>query len=370
MYKQIRNSAVFRVMEEWAPLHLAYDWDNVGLQVGSFKSSTKKVLVTLDVLESVVDEAIEEKVDLIIAHHPMLFKPLKIIDFDDPKGRVIKKLIENNITVYASHTNLDIATGGVNDLLAERLDLTNLTNLIDVQTEKLIKLVVYVPETHADQVRDTLGVVGAGHIGNYSHTSFAAKGVGMFKPLEGTTPYTGEINRIESVQEVKIETILKEHEADFILESVIEVHPYEEVAYDLYPLKNKGEVHGMGRVGFLQKDMSLKDLVDHIKNSFDLSHVRVTGNLDKNIKKVAVLGGSGEGFITQAKQAEADVYITGDMTFHNAQDAMEMGLSVIDVGHYIEKVMKEATKSYLEEKFGNELSVITSEVSTDPFQTI
>lgn len=370
MNEIVHNRTIFETMEEWAPLNLAYDWDNVGLQVGSFDKETKKVMITLDVLESVVDEAIEKKVDLIIAHHPMLFKPLKKINLDDPKGRIIEKLIKHDITVYASHTNLDIASGGVNDLLANKLKLQHIENLVDVQSERLFKLAVYVPETRAEGIRGVLGDTGAGHIGSYSHSSFNSRGQGMFKPLDDSSPYLGKMNEMEIVNEIKIETIIKEDNVSSIIDSMIKVHPYEEVVYDIFPLENKGNSDGIGRVGLLQEGLVLKELSEHVKTVFEMPHVRVTGNLNKMVEKVAILGGSGEDFVKNARQANADVYITGDMTFHNAQDAMEMGLSVIDAGHYIEKIMKKATESYLKEKFDKNLTVIVSEANTDPFQFI
>lgn len=371
MTKMITNASVFRVMEEWAPLHLAYDWDNVGLQVGSANTPVQTVMITLDVLESVVDEAIEKNVDLIIAHHPILFKPLHQIDLNTSTGRIINKLIQHQITVYASHTNLDIATGGVNDILCNELGIKKQGNLIDLCAENLFKLAVYVPLTHIEVVRNALSEAGVGHIGNYSHCSFQAKGQGTFKPLEGTSPYIGSQNELTFVDEVKLETIVKEQHVNGAVEAMIKAHPYEEVAYDLIPLKNKGKMHGIGRMGSLQEQVSLEKLSKHVKETFDCSHVRVTGDLHKEVQQVAILGGSGEKYIHQAKKMGADVYITGDMTFHTAQDAQEMGLAVIDAGHYIEKSMKKVTKERLQKAFEQtSLDIIVSDMNTDPFQMI
>jgi len=371
MNKMVVNSTVFRTMEEWAPLHLAYDWDPVGIQVGSASRPVKKVMITLDVLESVVDEAIENKVDLIIAHHPLLFKPLQQIDVTTPKGKVLEKLIKHDITVYAAHTNLDIAADGVNDMLCDQLGITKRKNLIDFYSEKLFKIAVYVPDSHAEVVRNALSEAGAGHIGNYSHCTFQTNGQGTFKPLEGTTPYIGSQNKLEFVEEIKIETIINEKKLAEVIDVMIAAHPYEEVAYDVFPLENKGTSYGLGRIGSLHQKMNVENLARHVKKNFDLSHVRVIGNLKKDIQKIAVLGGSGEKYIHQAKKAGADVYITGDMSFHVAQDAEQMGLTVIDAGHYIEKVMKNVTKNYLQEQFKHsELEVIVSKTNTDPFQFI
>src|SRR5690625_2313029 len=178
MKKEIVNADVFRAMEQWAPLHLAYDWDRVGLQVGAANQAVKKVMITLDVLESVVDEAIDNDVELIIAHHPLLFKPIEQLDVTTPKGKVLQKLIKHDITVYAAHTNLDITNDGVNDILCDQLGITSRKNLVDFHTEKLFKIVIYVPHSHTDVVRNALSEAGAGHIGNYSHCRSEERRVG------------------------------------------------------------------------------------------------------------------------------------------------------------------------------------------------
>lgn len=364
----VLNSSVFKFMEEWAPKELAYDWDNVGLQIGSYNQKVQKIMVTLDVLESVVDEAIEKDVDLIIAHHPLLFKPLKNINIDSPQGRTIKKIMAHNITVYAAHTNLDVATGGVNDMLSDSLGIESVSPLITTVKQRLFKIVVYVPRSHSDAIRNALSDSGAGFIGNYSHCTFQAGGEGTFKPLEGTNPYIGSTNKLEFVEELRIETIVPEEKLTKVIHSMIEAHPYEEPAYDIYPLKNEGNSLGIGRIGKANKEMTLGKFCEHVKESLDLKHLRVIGDMTKTVRKVAVLGGSGEKYIHAAKQKGADVYITGDMTFHMAQDAKELGLAVIDAGHYIEKVMKQATASYLKERLTeSDVETIVSETNTDPF---
>ncbi|MYL46600.1 Nif3-like dinuclear metal center hexameric protein [Virgibacillus halodenitrificans] len=370
MKTSLNNSDIFRMMEEWAPKSLAYDWDRVGIQVGSFNAKVKKIMVTLDVLESVVDEAIAEGVDLIIAHHPLLFKPIKQLNFDDPKGRVIKKLMQHNITVYAAHTNLDAAEGGVNDMLSDALGLKHREVLIKERNEELFKLISYVPFSHKDEVHNAFSLAGAGHIGDYSHCTFQTEGKGTFKPLEGSNPYIGNQNEIEFVNEVKMETIVQKSKLSKAVNCLLQAHPYEEPAYDIIPLANKGKSIGIGRVGEIDSIL-LSDLCDKIKTTFGLPVIRVTGELSQTVNRVAVLGGSGENYISVAKQHAADVYITGDVTFHNAQDAWQMGLSVIDAGHYIEKIMKEATKKYLDQQLSDtSISVMVSEVNTDPFQFV
>lgn len=367
----MRNLDIFKAMESWAPKHLAYDWDNVGLQIGSFHKPVKKVMVTLDVLEATVDEAIENKVDLIIAHHPLLFKPMKQVNVDTAKGRIIQKLLQHEISVYAAHTNLDAANSGVNDMLCDLLAVQDTKVLEQNHIEKLVKLAVFVPETHAEQVRDAMSGKGAGHIGDYSHCTFQSPGQGTFKPLEGTDPYIGSKGEMTFVDEVKIETILPASKLSSVLETMIAAHPYEEAAYDIYPVENSGTAYGIGRIGTLDQKLTLEALCERVKTALNVPGVRLTGDLDKEVSKVAVLGGSGEKYINKAKQMGADVYITGDMTFHTAQDAQIMGLSVIDPGHHVEKVMKDYTKLYLEDYFtSDELEISISKTNTEPFRFI
>lgn len=365
------NKDIFSLMEEWAPKHLAYEWDNVGMQVGSHNRPVKKIMVTLDVMESVVDEAISEQVDLIIAHHPLLFKPIKRLNIDQSKGRILQKLLQHNITVYAAHTNLDIADGGVNDLLLDALDIKQRQILIKTYEEPLYKLAVYVPATHQKQVMDALSLKGVGHIGNYSHCTFQTKGQGTFMPLEGTNPFIGSQNKIEHVDEVKLETIVQHSKRKDAIIAMLGAHPYEEVAYDLYPLENKGKAYGIGRIGILKEKVSLQSFCEQVKQALSVPAVRVVGDSQKEIKKIAIVGGSGEKYINQAKQQGVDVLITGDMTFHTAQDALQMGLAIIDPGHHVEKVMIEGTINYLQRKVNNEqLEIIPSKISTEPFQFI
>ena len=369
MGKPIKASAIFKTIEEWAPPRLAYDWDNVGLQVGSYTKHVERAMVTLDVLDSVVDEAINKKVDLIIAHHPLLFKPIRQINVNDVKGKIIQKLIKHDISVYAAHTNLDIAIDGVNDMLCKKLGIHSTKPLTDIQSDPLFKLAVFVPKTHSEEVRNALSKGGAGHIGHYSHCTFQTTGQGTFKPLEGTNPYIGTKDQLEFVHEVKIETIVKGHNLKNVIRLMVSAHPYEEVAYDIFPLENDSTRMGLGRIGKLTQPMTLESFSKHIKEKLELSHVRVVGDITDDIETVAVLGGSGEKYISTAKSAGADVYITGDTTFHIAQDAMEMGLNIIDAGHYIEKVMKEEVKQVLKQQF-DDIEVIISETNTNPYKLI
>ncbi|HEX6593246.1 MAG TPA: Nif3-like dinuclear metal center hexameric protein [Bacillota bacterium] len=367
----LTHAAVFEQLEKWAPLYLAYDWDNVGLQIGSFHHPVKKIMITLDVVEDVVEEAIEREVNLIIAHHPLFFKPVHQLNLDEPKGRLVQKLMKHNITVYAAHTNLDVAVGGVNDLLCDALGILERDVFIDTYTEKLYKIAVFVPVSHMNEVLDALSDAGAGHIGNYSHCTFQTDGRGTFKPLEGTNPFIGTTNKLEKVEEVKIETIISEAKLTGAKKAIIQAHPYEEVAYDIYPLRNKGKTYGIGRIGMLPEKMTLQALGEHVKVAYGVPTIRVTGDLNRPVQKVAILGGSGEKYIESAQARGADVYITGDITYHQALDAQEMGMSIIDPGHHIEQIMKESTKKYLESALADDsVEIVTSAIQTEPFTFI
>ncbi|MBB5324739.1 dinuclear metal center YbgI/SA1388 family protein [Anoxybacillus tepidamans] len=370
MSKVPNGYEIIQLFERFAPKHLAMEGDPIGLQIGTLNKPIHTVMIALDVLEEVVDEAIEKNVDLIIAHHPPLYRPLKQIVTDQAQGRIVEKCMKHDITVYAAHTNLDIAQGGVNDWLAEALGLQEVDVLVPTYEEALKKLVVYVPETHAAAVREAIGSAGAGHIGNYSHCTFNSRGIGTFLPQEGANPFIGEKGTLEQVEEVRIETIFPASLQKKVVTAMLKAHPYEEVAYDIYPLENKGRVWGLGRVGWLQEEMTLAKFAEHVKKSLDVPAVRVVGNLHDKVKKVAVVGGDGNKYIWQAKMSGADVYVTGDVYYHVAHDAMALRLNIVDPGHNVEKVMKHGVARYFEQEFAKQkwsTTVYVSQMHTDPF---
>lgn len=365
-----KGQTVVQLMEELAPKHYAIPDDTIGLQLGTLQKEIKKVMIALDVVEEVIEEAISEKVDLIIAHHAIIYRPLQHLQTDSPAGKLYEKLIKHNIAVYIAHTNLDVADGGINDMMAEALKLQGLSTLEDVHTEALSKLVVYVPEDHHEKVLHALFAAGAGWIGQYSRCSFNIPGTGTFQPQEGSSPYIGKQGRFERVHEIRIETIVPQSIRRKVIQAMLKAHPYEEVAYDLYPLDTKGRAFGLGRVGLLSETISLRRLAEQVKNAFDVPTLRMVGDPQRQVMKVAVLGGSGSRYIKHAIFAGADVLITGDIDYHSAHDALAAGLAIIDPGHNVEKIMKRNVASYLlsklqENKYTTE--VIPSEVDTEPF---
>ncbi|WP_088102499.1 Nif3-like dinuclear metal center hexameric protein [Halalkalibacter urbisdiaboli] len=373
MGKTLNAQTLIQHFETWSPKAYAVEGDKNGLMIGTLNKPIKKVMIALDVLEEVMDEAIREKVDLILAHHPLLFRPLKKIDVHTAHGRIVEKAIKHNITIYAAHTNLDVAIGGVNDMMAHALGLTDLEVLAPTQSISLKKLVVFVPESHETQVREALGQAGAGHIGAYRDCAFTSNGVGVFRPEDEASPFIGEAGKLEYVEEKKIETIIPAHLQGRIIAALMKAHPYEEPAYDIYPLDNRGEVLGLGRVGYLKEEMSLAAFAEHVKQTFDVKGARVVGNLATIVRKVGVLGGDGNKYMSQAIFKGVDVFVTGDVYYHVAHDAMMEGLNIVDPGHNVEKVMKVGVQQYLQNfvnEKGYDTEIMISTIHTDPFQFV
>lgn len=367
----MKAKEIIKIMEKLAPSELAESWDNVGLQIGDLEQEIKKILVTLDLTDKVVDEAIEGDIDLIISHHPFIFKPLSNITLGNPKGRIIKKLLINDISLYVSHTNMDIADGGLNDMLANKLKLNNIDILTPSQREKLYKIAVYVPEGHEDDVRAALGDAEAGWIGNYSHCTFQTKGIGTFKPREGADPFIGKVDEIEKVDEYRIETIATEDNLPNAINKMIEAHPYEEVAYDIYPLELEGEVAGLGRIGKLKKSMDYEEFIYILKDVLSIDTLRKSGVKKEKIKTVGLCTGSGVDFMKYAVKSGADVYITGDVKYHEAQMAEELDILLLDAGHFAtEIIFMEGVKEYLDKEVNEEVEVLESRVNKDSFKIV
>jgi dinuclear metal center YbgI/SA1388 family protein len=324
---------IFSWLEQMAPLDSAEPWDNPGMQVGYAGQPVEKVLLALDVTSEVVDEALAKKVQLIICHHPMLFRPMKQLRTDAPDGSLLARLIRGDISVYAAHTNLDIAPGGVNDALASRLGLLAVKPLRE-KRDDLVKIVVFVPTSHAEKVWGAMAEAGAGFIGNYSHCSFQVPGKGTFRPLTGARPFSGEIEKISTEDEIRIETVVPLRSSASVLRAMFLHHPYEEVAYDVLPLKNNLIRGGLGRIGDLPQAMQLSDFAEFVKSALDGSCLRVVGETGSQVRKVAVCGGAGADLIGDAARSGADALVTGDVKYHDAQSALEHGVCVVDAGHY------------------------------------
>ena len=354
----MKAKKVINTLNRLAPPFLIDSWDNSGLQIGSTEKQVEKILISLDLSENTLKKAVEEQVDMIVTHHPFLFGKLKRISLDDAKGKMIRDIIKNDIIVFSMHTNLDMCEGGVNDILCEKLGIEIKKPLSKFITDRLYKISVFVPLDYSEQVREALGASGAGFIGNYSHCTFSSNGTGRFLPTEHTNPFIGITGKLEEVKEEKIETIVDEHRLQTVIAAMIKAHPYEEVAYDIYPLDNKGNVYGYGRVGNLSKTMTLREFSEVVNDNLGCSDLRIYGDLDKAIKKVAVCGGSGASFIKDACRENVDVYVTGDIKYHDAQQALELGVAVIDAGHFeTEKPCIDSLKKYLTEHTDLDISI-------------
>ncbi len=342
---------IIRELDKLAPPNLAEEWDSVGLMVGNPSQEIKKVWTTLDVTLALVEAAAREQVDLIVSHHPLIFKAIKQLDTSTTAGKIIEQLMKANIAVFSAHTNLDRAGGGVNDVLAHTLKLQDVRPLTVDFTEQLVKLVVFVPATHEQVVYESLMEAGAGHIGKYSHCAFVTVGTGTFLPLADTHPFIGQQRMLTSVNEVRIETILPEQLLPQVVSAMLAVHPYEEVAYDVYPLKNQGKSAGLGRIGKIEP-VSLQDFIFAVKKQLNIQVVNAAGRPEQRIGKVAVCGGSGASLMLQAKASGADVLVTGDVKYHDALEAAALGIAVIDAGHYAtEQPVVAALASYLQAHF-------------------
>ncbi len=361
---------VINTVEQFAPAVLAEEWDNIGLQVGNSQAEVSGILVTLDVTLEVVKEAVGLGVGMIVSHHPLIFRPLKQVRGDQFPGAIIHRAIKENLNIFSAHTNADSCSRGVNACLAKKIGLTNI-QVLQPNRHKLYKLVVFVPEGYQDTLRKAMGDSGAGWLGNYSHCTFMALGTGSFKPLDKANPFIGKTGKLEEVAEYRLETIVPENLLQDTVNSVLEAHPYEEAAYDIYPLENSDTSQGMGRIGKLPHEISLKELGEKVKQDLDCPWVLISGNQEEMVQTVAVCGGSGAEFIPLAKARKADVLITGDVKYHQAMTARELGINLIDPGHNAtERVIIPELAQYLRIQLNSEkeqVAVFESKVDTNPW---
>lgn len=353
-------------IEKLAPLAYAEDFDNVGLLVGDKKAPVQGVLITHDTLEKTIDEAIAKNCSLIISFHPIIFKGLKKITGKTYVERVVLKAIQNNIAIYATHTALDNSFEGVNAAICKKLNLQNRKILLP-QENTIKKLITYVPISEAKQVRDAIFKAGGGSIGNYEQCSFNTDGIGSFKGNQAAHPQRGKKGTLHFEKEAQLNITFPKDRQSRILTALFTAHPYEEVAYEVTTLANYHQHIGIGMIGELAKEVEEKQFLQTLKTTFHLSIIRHTSLLNRPIKTVAVLGGSGAFAIPAARAKQADIYITGDLKYHDFYRA-ENQLILADIGHYeSEQFTKELLYSYLIEKFPN-FAIDSSEKSTNPIQ--
>lgn len=355
---------VMNHLEAFTPLAYAEEFDNVGLLVGNRNMPVSGILVTLDTLEAVVDEAIEAKCNLIVSFHPIIFKGLKKLTGSTYVERVVMKAIKHDIAIYSMHTALDNAFHGVNDIICNQLELSNKQILIP-QSQTIKKMTTFVPTEEIEQLRNALFQAGAGSIGNYDNCSFNIEGVGTFKGNEDSNPTKGEKGQIQYEKETQISVTYPKHLESQILKALFKTHSYEEVAYEITTLENKNQHIGLGMMGDLKNAMNETDFLNFIKNKMDTAHIRHSGFLNKKIKKVAVLGGSGSFAIEAAKNSGADAFITSDLKYHDFFTA-EDTILLADIGHYeSEQFTKNILVAYLTKKITN-FAIVLSKTITNP----
>ena len=359
---------VTNYIEQLAPLSYAEDFDNVGLLIGNYSTEVTGVLVTLDTLEETVDEAIANNCNLIVSFHPIVFSGLKKINGNNYVERVVLKAIQNNIAIYATHTALDNVNNGVSAKMGEVLGLKNMKTLIP-KKGIIKKLTTYVPSQNADNLRNKLFEAGAGNIGNYDNCSFNTEGKGSYKGNENSNPTIGKKGELMFEKETCITVTFDSFLEGKILSVLFKNHPYEEVAYEIITLDNQNQHVGMGMIGELPSAMNEKDFLLFVKETFKTGCVRHSELLDKPIKKVAVLGGSGSFAIKNAMRAGADAYISADFKYHEFFKA-EKRILLADVGHYeSEQFTKNLLVDYLSKKIST-FAIILSEKSTNPIHYI
>jgi dinuclear metal center YbgI/SA1388 family protein len=302
---KVRN--VVNILESFFPVYLAEKWDNVGLQIGSYNYPVKKVLVALDLDQEVLQYAIDQNADMIVTHHPLIFTGIKSINYEDYQGGLLKRIIEAGISVYSAHTNLDAGNQGLNQLLAERIGLHDIKPFTTGYKEALYKFVIYVPAGHEEAVRQAMHSAGAGYMGYYGDCSFRSEGTGLFRPLEGSRPFIGKKGVLEEVHEFRLETVATQDKLPKVLQEVLKVHPYEEPAYDIYKLENHGLVYSMGQTGKTIEVTTLRELCSNVKTSLGLESIRVVGQADRLVNKIAVVSGAGTSFMRQARSQGCDV---------------------------------------------------------------
>ncbi|MFO8060408.1 MAG: Nif3-like dinuclear metal center hexameric protein [Bacillota bacterium] len=324
------TSDVIRIMREAAPEECAEEWDNVGLQVGNAERPVRRVGVALEVTRGVLNQAVRLGVDMLVTHHPLIFQPLSSVRADVPGERILVELVRSDIALYCAHTNLDCAELGPSAVLAEGLGLEDVEPISP--RRDLLKMVVFVPEDAAEDVRRSLGRAGAGHVGNYSHCSFAVEGEGAFMPLQGADPFIGSPGELSRVRETRVEAILPRHLLDAVAKAVREVHPYEEPVIDVWPTDVDNLRAGMGRIGNLSRPMTADEFLEQVRGVCEPRSLRVSGRSDQ-ISRVAVCGGAGADLWRRALRGGADVLLTGDISYHHAAGAAAAGMMMVDAGH-------------------------------------
>lgn len=355
---------VIKILDAYAPLHYTEDFDNTGLLVGNGKATVTGVLVTLDTLETVVDEAIQNNCNMIVSFHPIIFSGLKKLTGATYVERTVQKAIKNDIAIFAIHTALDNSWNGVNAMICKKLGLSNRRVLLP-KKELIKKLTTYVPTESLNHVRTALFEAGAGTIGNYSQCSFTSEGIGSFQGEEGSAPTIGETGELRFEAETLLSVTFPKHIETSVISALFVSHPYEEVAYETITLDNTHQHIGMGMIGELAAEISEEELLTKLKDTFKTGVIKHSAKHNKKVQKIAVLGGSGSFAISAAKAAGADVFVSADFKYHDFYQA-EGTILLCDVGHYeSEQYTKDLLVDVLTKKITN-FAVVLSQTNTNP----
>jgi dinuclear metal center YbgI/SA1388 family protein len=353
-------------IESLAPPSLQESYDNSGLQTGHPSMAVKGIIITLDVTEAVIEEAIAQNCNLIVAHHPLTLTGFKRLTGQSASERILISAVKNDLAIYAAHTNLDSVKGGVSSVLADRIGLVN-QRILDPRSHLLIKLVTFVPHQQAQQLREALFNAGAGQIGDYDQCSYNLNGEGTFRPGENTRPFAGQKGVIHTEPEVRIETVMPDYLQNKVIQALKAAHPYEEPVYDLFALNNQWDRVGFGVIGDLPHPMEAEKFLHQLKDQTKTGCVRYTTTTKKEVSRIAVCGGSGSFLLKQAIRSEADVFVTGDFKYHQFFDG-ENEIIIADIGHYeSEQFTKELFFKLLTKKFPN-FAVRLSNVNSNPIK--
>jgi dinuclear metal center YbgI/SA1388 family protein len=363
-FKMTTIQDITHFLEQLAPLTYQESYDNAGLIVGDAQQTVTNILISLDVTEAVVEEAVAKNCNLIVAHHPIVFKGLKKLNGRNYVERTVIKAIKNDVAIYAIHTNLDNVTGGVNDKIAERLGLQRV-KILAPKSDILLKLVSFAPVADAPKVLESLHDAGAGQIGNYDRCSFSVEGDGTFRPNDKANPYIGSANAIETMREQRFEVIFPAYLQTKVLNALKNAHPYEEVAYYVSALQNQYQEVGAGAIGDLETPLLAAEFLAMLKQAMNLNVIKHTALVKERVQKVAVCGGAGGFLLADAIRSGADVFVTADYKYHEYFDA-DGRIIICDIGHYESEVFtKELLQQYISRKFVN-FAPILSETNTNP----
>ncbi|MDP6908691.1 MAG: Nif3-like dinuclear metal center hexameric protein [Flavobacteriales bacterium] len=360
----MKAAEIIDYLEELAPLALQESYDNAGLLVGNRKAEIKGILISLDCTEDVIDDAISQNCNMIVSHHPVVFSGLKKFTGKSYIERTVIKAIKNDILLYAIHTNLDNILDGVNQKIADKLGLQNI-RILNWKKQLLKKVVTFCPSEHAEKIREAMFSAGAGKIGNYDNCSFNTEGTGTFRGNENTAPFVGNQGEEHHENEVRLETVVPEFKVTDVLRAMKTTHPYEEVAFDIYPMDNVWKEVGSGMIGNLEKEVDALEFLKSLKETMQTDCVRYTLPHKKNVKRIAICGGSGSFLLKSAMTAKADVFITSDFKYHQFFDA-ENRIIIADIGHY---ESEQFTMELLADKLGKKFPTFAprlTRVKTNP----